>query len=159
MTIPTRSGPRSSSTRPRNRPRRSHRIAGTAARFGLALLASLAFLVLPSARPAVAQTTGPIASWAFNDGAGLSLTDSSGSRTGSIVGATWTVGKAGSALDFAGSAWVDLGDLDLAGSFTVMAWMQTRSLETGTCGSLVMKARDYGFEVCDGRLYAGVGDG
>ncbi|MFO0691587.1 MAG: PQQ-dependent sugar dehydrogenase [Myxococcota bacterium] len=37
--------------------------------------------------------------------------------------------------------------------------MQTRSLETGTCGSLVMKARDYGFEVCDGRLYAGVGDG
>ncbi|MBK7951380.1 MAG: PQQ-dependent sugar dehydrogenase [Deltaproteobacteria bacterium] len=125
----------------------------------LARLVSSLFLLLTIALPATAQTTGPIASWAFNDGVGLSLADSSGSRTGSIVGATWTVGRAGSALDFAGSAWVDLGDLDLPGSFTVMAWIQTRSLETGTCASLVMKARDYGFEVCDGRLYAGVGDG
>ncbi len=40
-----------------------------------------------------------------------------------------------------------------------MAWMQTRSLYTSGCGSLVMKARDYGFEICSGRLYAGVGNG
>ncbi len=121
---------------------------------------TLSLAIFGGATPVAAQgIAGPVSSWAFNDGAGQTLEDSSGSRNGTIVGATWTVGKYGQALDFAGDAVVDLGNLDLTGSFTVMAWMKTRSLATGDCRSLVMKVRDYGFEICDGRLYAGVGNG
>lgn len=125
---------------------------------GVALLLSLA--ILWGATPVASQgSAGPASSWAFNEGSGQTLGDSSGSRNGTIVGATWTVGKYGQALDFAGDAVVDLGDLGHTGSFTVMAWMQTRSLATGDCRSLVMKVYDYGFEICDGGLYAGVGNG
>jgi len=95
-----------------------------------------------------------------NTGSGTTLTDSSGNgRNGTISGATWVAGRVGVALNFTGSGVADLGDLDLPGTFTVMAWMQTRSLYSGTCGSLVMKARDYGFEVCGGQLKARVGSG
>ena len=52
---------------------------------------------------------------------------------------------------------MNLGDLDLAGSFTLTAWMQTRSLFANGCAALVMKPRDYGFELCNSQLYAGVG--
>jgi hypothetical protein len=105
-------------------------------------------------------TAGLVGAWGFNEGTGTTLGDSSGNgRTGTITGATWTTGRFGQALNFTGSALVDLGDLDLTGPFTVMAWMQTRSLYTGTCGSLVMKARDYGFELCSGQLAAKIASG
>jgi hypothetical protein len=102
-----------------------------------------------------------VGAWGFNEGSGTTLGDSSGNgRTGAVSGATWTAGKYGQALNFDGNNdLVTLSDLDLTGSFTVMAWMQTRSLHADECASLVMKARDYGFEICDGRLYAGVGTG
>jgi hypothetical protein len=102
-----------------------------------------------------------LGAWGFNEGAGATLGDSSGNgRTGSISGATWRTGRYGQALSFDGiNDAVTLSDLDLTGSFTVMAWMQTRSLHADDCASLVMKARDYGFEICDGRLYAAVGTG
>jgi len=101
-----------------------------------------------------------IGAWGFNEGAGAVLGDSSGNgRTGAITGATWTTGRYGQALNFDGNDLVTLSDLDLTGPFTVMAWMQTRSLHSDDCASLVMKARDYGFEICDGRLYASVGSG
>ena len=54
---------------------------------------------------------------------------------------------------------VTVGDVDLTGSFTVMGWMQTRSLYSATCGSFVMKAWDYGLEVCNGTLLARIGSG
>jgi hypothetical protein len=101
-----------------------------------------------------------VAAWGFNEGIGTSLGDSSGNgRTGTVTGATWTTGKYGRALNFDGNDSVVLSDIDLTGSFTVMAWMQTRSLHANGCASLVMKAFDYGFEICEGRLYAGVGTG
>jgi hypothetical protein len=107
-----------------------------------------------------APPVGLVGAWGFNEGTGTTLGDSSGNgRTGTITGATWTTGRFGQALNFTGSALVDLGDLDLTGPFTVMAWMQTRSLYTGTCGSLVMKARDYGFELCSGQLAAKIASG
>ena len=40
-----------------------------------------------------------------------------------------------------------------------MGWMQTRSLYSNTCGSFVMKAFDYGFEICNGNLLARIGSG
>ena len=89
--------------------------------------------------------SGLVGAWVGNDGTGTTLTDSSGNgRNGTISGATWVAGRVGVALNFTGSGVADLGDLDLPGAFTVMAWMQTRSLYAGTCGSLVMKAFDYG---------------
>ena len=103
-------------------------------------------------------SVGLVAAWGFNEGTGSILGDSSGNgRTGTITGATWTAGKYGQALNFDGNDLVTLSDLDLTGPFTVMAWMQTRSVHTNDCASLVMKARDYGFEICQGRLYAAVG--
>jgi hypothetical protein len=117
--------------------------------------ASTSFVLTVTAAP-----TGLVAAWGFNEGTGTSLSDSSGNgRTGTITGATWTTGRYGQALNFDGNDLVDLGDLDLPGSFTVMAWMQTRSLYSGTCGSLVMKALDYGFELCSGQLAGKVGTG
>jgi hypothetical protein len=56
-------------------------------------------------------TPGPVAAYGFDDGSGSVLSDASGnSRSGTIVGATWTTsGKFGSALSFNGSnARVDL---------------------------------------------------
>jgi hypothetical protein len=103
---------------------------------------------------------GLVGAWGFDEGAGATLGDSTGNGgTGAVSGATWTAGKYGQALNFDGNDLVTLGDLDLTGPFTVMAWMQTRSVHAGGCASLVMKALDYGFEICQGRLYAGIGSG
>jgi hypothetical protein len=104
--------------------------------------------------------TSLVSAWSFNEDGGTTLGDNSGNgHTGTITGAGWTTGKYGQALNFPGNGFVTLGDLDLAGSFTVMAWMQTRSLYTDTCGSLIMKALDYGFELCDGQLSAKIASG
>jgi hypothetical protein len=101
-----------------------------------------------------------VGAWGFNEGTGTTLEDSSGNgRTGAISNATWTTGQFGQALNFTGNGVVNLGDFDLTGPFTVMAWMQTRSLYAGTCGSLVMKALDYGFELCGSQLAAKIAAG
>ena len=77
-----------------------------------------------------------------------------------VTGATWTTGRYGQALNFDGNDSGDPGAIsDLTGSFTVMAWMQTRSLHASGCASLVMKALDYGFEICQGRFMPAVGNG
>ena len=101
-----------------------------------------------------------MAAWGFNEGSGTTLGDSSGNgRTGTVTGATWTPGRYGQALNFDGNDFVSLGDLDLGGSFTVIAWIQTRSLFSNGCSSLVMKPLDYGFEICFGQLFSGVASG
>jgi regulation of enolase protein 1 (concanavalin A-like superfamily) len=103
-------------------------------------------------------SNGLVAAYGINAGSGATVTaDAGGGPQGTLTGATWTTGKYGQGLSFATNGEVTFGDLDLPGSFTVMGWLQTRSLYTNTCGSFVMKAHDYGFEVCGGRLYAGVG--
>jgi regulation of enolase protein 1 (concanavalin A-like superfamily) len=103
-------------------------------------------------------SNGLIGAYGINAGTGTTVkTDLGTGPQGTMTGAAWTAGKYGQALSFAGSGEVTFGDLDLAGSFTVMGWLQTRSLFTSGCGSFVMKALDYGFEICGGRLYAGVG--
>jgi hypothetical protein len=99
-----------------------------------------------------------VAAYALKAGTGSTVPADAGTGPqGTITAATWTTGKFGQALSFAGNGVVNFGDVDLAGSLTVMGWLQTRSLYTNTCGSFVMKARDYGFEICGGRLYASVG--
>ena len=104
------------------------------------------------------SANGLVASYALNEGSGSVVGDSSGTGpAGTITNATWTNGRYGQALSFAGNGEVNFGDVDLSGSFTVMGWLQTRSLYSGTCGSFLMKMRDYGFEICGGQLYGEVG--
>jgi hypothetical protein len=102
--------------------------------------------------------TGLVAAYGLNAGAGTTISSDSGSGPqGTISGATWAPGKYGQGLSFTGGGVANFGDFDLTGAFTVMGWLQTRSLYSSTCGSFIMKAHDYGFEICGGRLYANVG--
>ena len=104
--------------------------------------------------------SGLRAAYALDEGSGSTAGDSSGNgQNGTISGATWVAGRYGQALNFTGSNVVTLGDVDLTGSFTVMGWLQTRSLYSGTCGAFIMKARDYGFELCSGVMRAQLGSG
>jgi fibronectin type 3 domain-containing protein len=76
-----------------------------------------------------AAPTGLVAAYAFSEGSGTTVADSSGNNlTGTIVGATWTTGgRYGNALSFnGGSSYVDLGNpaaLRLTGSMTLEAWI------------------------------------
>ncbi|MFN8061346.1 MAG: DUF6605 domain-containing protein [Vicinamibacterales bacterium] len=103
---------------------------------------------------------GLVAAWGANEGAGTTLVDNSGhGHTGLVTNGTWTAGRFGQALAFAGSSDASLGDIDVTASFTLMAWMKTHSLYAGSCGALVMKAFDYGLEICSGQLSARLGSG
>jgi hypothetical protein len=84
-----------------------------------------------AAVPSVAQAAaaGLIAEYAFNEGSGTTVSDSSGNAgAGTIQGATWTPqGKYGSALSFNGTSnWVTVNDsnaMDLTGEMTLEAWV------------------------------------
>ena len=104
---------------------------------------------------------GLVAAYGLNEGTGTTVTDNSGNgRMGAMSGASWVAGRYGQALSLNGaSSVVTVSDVDLPGSFTVMGWLQTRSLYSDTCGSFVMKAFDYGIEVCNGNLLARLGSG
>ena len=71
-------------------------------------------------------STGLVAAYGVNAGTGTTVVADAGTGPqGTISGATWTAGKYGQALSFAGNGEVTFGDLDPAGSFTVMGWLQT----------------------------------
>jgi regulation of enolase protein 1 (concanavalin A-like superfamily) len=109
---------------------------------------------------ATPASNGLLNAYGLNEGTGTTAGDDSGNgASGTLTGATWTAGRYGQAVSFDGSDVVTFGDRDLAGSFTVMGWLQTRTLYAGTCGSFIMKAYDYGFELCGGQLSASVGSG
>ena len=96
---------------------------------------------------------GLVGAYGLNEGTGSVVGNSSGTGpSGTITNATWTTGRFGQALSFTGNGEVNFGDVDFSGPFTVEGWLQTRSLYSGTCGSFVMKVRDYGFEICGGQL-------
>jgi len=65
--------------------------------------------------------------WKFDEGTGSTAHDSAGSNDGNIIGATWTIGKINSALDFNGlDDYVDLGTNPYAGltEGTISAWIK-----------------------------------
>src|SRR5436190_7785211 len=103
--------------------------------------------------------SGLVSAYGFDEGTGSTLGDSAGSAPGAITGATWMPGRYGQALSFDGSDQVVVGDTDLPGSFTVMGWLQTRTLYGTGCASFVMKAHDYGMEMCGGQMWASIGTG
>src|SRR5436853_7313995 len=94
----------------------------------IAVLALFAFfLVNPS--PAGAQTPGLVAAYAFSEGSGTTVADTSGNNNnGTISGATWTsAGRFGNALVFNGtSARVTVpnaASLQLTTGMTLEAWV------------------------------------
>ncbi|HET7445015.1 MAG TPA: LamG-like jellyroll fold domain-containing protein [Solirubrobacterales bacterium] len=87
----------------------------------------LALIVLLSASDAHAASS-PIASYAFNEGSGEVAGDTAANHDAAVDGASWVEGKYGKALSFNGeSSCVSVPnsvDLQLAGSFTLEAWVK-----------------------------------
>src|SRR5262245_23953727 len=91
-------------------------------------LAVLALVLGCAGQSAVAQPSGLVAAYGFEEGSGGFVTDASGNgNTGTISEATWAAGKFGSALQFNGtSAIVTVNDsvsLDLTTGATLEAWV------------------------------------
>lgn len=89
----------------------------------------MVILFVASASPAFAFSHDSLVMYLpFDEGSGAVANDWSGNENdGSITGATWTTGKYGNALNFAGTAYVNVGTLEvdtsLGGHNTVEFWM------------------------------------
>jgi glucose/arabinose dehydrogenase/PKD repeat protein len=111
-------------------------------------LVALLFLT-PSAVHAQTAPPTPVAAYAFNEGAGTSTADLSGSgNAGTVAGATWTTqGKFGNALSFNGtSAMVTVADapsLRLTSGMTLEAWLNPSSVTSTWRDTLVKGNDDY----------------
>jgi hypothetical protein len=69
-----------------------------------------------------------VAYWAFDETSGTTAHDSAGTHDGTVSGAQWTSdGKFGNALNFNGSAYVNIGDLGLNGDWTVCFWAKSNN--------------------------------
>jgi glucose/arabinose dehydrogenase len=82
--------------------------------------------------PAVAQA-GPVAAYSFDEGAGTTFADASGSgNSGTMSGATWAAGRFGTALSFNGTSAIanvpDSPSIDLTTGMTLEAWVNPVSL-------------------------------
>src|SRR2546423_14042651 len=68
-------------------------------------IAATCFCLLASSPTAIGQVaTNPIAWWPFDEGSGTTALDSSSNNNaGTIIGATYTAGRFGSALSFNGT--------------------------------------------------------
>jgi len=81
--------------------------------------------------------------WNFDEGSGEEIRDTSGELSGKVVGAEWTEGRRGKAIELNGrSGYATLGNLDVYGSdFTIAAWIKPRSTARDT-GTIVAKERN-----------------
>jgi hypothetical protein len=89
-------------------------------------------------------TTGLVLALGFDEGAGTSTSDASGSsNNGTISGATWTAGRFGQALSFDGVndmvSVADSASLDLSTGMTLQVWLQPRAL--GGYTTAILKER------------------
>lgn len=106
-------------------------------RCGRAFMLALAFVAV-SVESLQAQTTGPVAAYAFDAGSGIVLADASGhTNTLTLInGPAWVPGRNGTALSFDGNndravAQAHVPELNLAGrSLTLSAWIYPRSNST-----------------------------
>jgi hypothetical protein len=102
-----------------------------------------------------------VAHWRFEEGSGTVAHDTSGNgNDGTFNGdPQWVSGFIGGALEFDGvDDYIEIGDLDLTESFTLIFWMRPSSLP-GDWHSVVMKEYDYGFEFDGTNLLGRVGNG
>ncbi len=102
-----------------------------------------------------APEPGLIANWKLDETEGDIAYDSAGNNHGTLNGdPQWVSGLIDGALEFDGQAdYVEIGDLDLTGSFTLTCWMRPSSLPGGW-HTVVIKEFDYGFEF-DGTIFWG----
>ena len=80
--------------------------------------------------PTSPQPAGLVAAYSFNEGNGTSVADASGNgNSGTVIGATWQTGQYGNALDFSGTARVEIGNPSLNDivPFTYCVWVNPRS--------------------------------
>ena len=126
---------------------------------------------------AVAQTSGLVAAYGFNEGVGTTVTDASGNgNTGTIQGASWTPqGKFGGALGFNGTnGYVSVANspsLDISGSaLTLSMWINPQPLSGGDSvvlgkfwnATMTSPFYQYGLELASGRepfFYLGTSGG
>ena len=92
--------------------------------------AAQASATVPAVPP---PSSGLVAAYSFEEGAGTTVADVSGRGNAGIVsGATWTTGRYGSGLSFDGvNDWVTVADsasLDLSSALTLSAWVRPASL-------------------------------
>jgi hypothetical protein len=99
-------------------------------------------------------SSGLVGYWTFDDPdiSGASVTDKSpvGTNTGTIVGATKTIGKLGQALKFNGTSnYVNSGNIQLTNSLTITGWVKLNTLSAGNGGSQTLASQNqaYGLEV------------
>jgi TM2 domain-containing membrane protein YozV len=93
--------------------------------------------VLTVTYAAVGPSSGLVAAWGFNEGAGTTVADASGNgNTGTISGAAWSIqGRYGSALSFNGTNSVvvinSAPSLNLTTGMTLSAWVYPTANESG----------------------------
>ena len=84
---------------------------------------------------------GLLGRWQFDENTGTTAYDSGGTDDAPIIGATWALGKIGSALSFDGNNdYVDIADINLTGNWTVSFWVKCMSLPGAT--NMVMGNHD-----------------
>jgi hypothetical protein len=101
----------------------------------------------PHEEPSVVSEplAGPVAAYAFDEGAGATTADRSGNNfTGALTATTWTTaGKFGNALSFNGSSsWITVADapaLHLTTGMTVEAWVNPGASMSGTWREVLYK--------------------
>ena len=90
-----------------------------------------------------ASAGGLIAHWTFDEGTGSIAYDSAGDNDGNIVGATWTSGQIGGALEFDGInnhvKVPDSGELDGMQQITLSAWIYTHQWKSGHAARIISK--------------------
>lgn len=88
-----------------------------------------------------------VAHWTFDDGSGTVTVDAAGNSNGTVFGAVWVAGVAGSALDFNGTTSHVVIDntLDITGTqITLAAWIQPRDGGTANGSRVISKRTDAG---------------
>jgi glucose/arabinose dehydrogenase/PKD repeat protein len=104
---------------------------------GSTMLCALMMMVTLTAAPARAAAPGEVAAYGFNEGAGTTVADATGTgNQGTTTGTGWApMGRFGGALSFNGSSSFvtvpDSASLDLVTGMTLEAWVNPTSLSPG----------------------------
>jgi hypothetical protein len=114
----------------------------------VAIGAVIAVVEPAATRAAMAATPGLVAAYAFDEGSGTTVTDTSGNgNTGTITNATWaTSGKYGKALQFNGTTALvnipDAASLHLSSGMTLEAWVNPSIVTSNWWQDVIYKGND-----------------
>ncbi len=101
-------------------------------------------ITITDSTPSTPVINGLIGQWAFDEGQGITVTDTSGNNLhGTITGATWVDGKFGNALNFDGNDSVKISHntlLDSTNAMTIEAWINP---STTTGGQKILSKSPY----------------